>query len=112
MNILTYIGIAIGGLIAVGSTLGITLGIVLTIIYKIFRSVKYKINWQYNAKCPILNLTNWNINLIKSEKEYYMVGNITVGIVVLLIVGGIIFGCRIDHQATKEADEKNNSAVK
>ena len=36
-----------------------------------------------------------------------MVGNITVGIVVLLIVG-----CRIDHQATKEADEKNNSAVK
>lgn len=35
-----------------------------------------------------------------------MVGNITVGIVVLLIVGGIIFGCRIDHQATKEADEK------
>lgn len=36
-----------------------------------------------------------------------MVGNITVG-----IVGGIIFGCRIDHQATKEADEKNNSAVK
>ena len=26
MNILTYIGIAIGGLIAVGSTLGITLG--------------------------------------------------------------------------------------
>ena len=32
-----------------------------------------------------------------------MVGNITVGIVVLLIVGGIIFGCRIDHQATKEA---------
>jgi len=34
------------------------------------------------------------------------------GIVVLLIVGGIIFGCRIDHQATKEADEKNNSAVK
>ena len=41
-----------------------------------------------------------------------MVGNITVGIVVLLIVGGIIFGCRIDHQATKEADEKNNSAVK
>lgn len=41
-----------------------------------------------------------------------MVGNITEGIVVLLIVGGIIFGCRIDHQATKEADEKNNSAVK
>ena len=26
-----------------------------------------------------------------------MVGNITVGIVVLLIVGGIIFGCRIEH---------------
>ena len=44
MNILTYIGIAIGGLIAVGSTLGITLGIVVTIIYKIFRSVKYKIS--------------------------------------------------------------------
>ena len=42
MNILTYIGIAIGGLIAVGSTLGITLGIVVTIIYKIFRAVKYK----------------------------------------------------------------------
>ena len=40
MNILTYIGIAIGGLIAVGSTLGI----VVTIIYKIFRSVKYKIS--------------------------------------------------------------------
>lgn len=44
MNILTYIGIAIGGLIAVSSTLGITLGIVVTIIYKIFRSVKYKIS--------------------------------------------------------------------
>ena len=44
MIILTYIGIAIGGLIAVGSTLGITLGIVVTIIYKIFRSVKYKIS--------------------------------------------------------------------
>ena len=44
MNILTYIGIAIGGLIAVGSTLGITLGIVVTIIYKIFRAVKYKIS--------------------------------------------------------------------
>lgn len=40
MNILTYIGIAIGGLIAVGSTLGI----VVTIIYKIFRAVKYKIS--------------------------------------------------------------------
>ena len=44
MNILTYIGIAIGGLIAVGSTLGITLCIVVTIIYKIFRAVKYKIS--------------------------------------------------------------------
>ena len=44
MNISTYIGIAIGGLIAVGSTLGITLGIVVTIIYKIFRAVKYKIS--------------------------------------------------------------------
>ena len=44
MNILTYIAIAIGGLIAVGSTLGITLGIVVTIIYKIFRVVKYKIS--------------------------------------------------------------------
>lgn len=44
MNILTYIGIAIGGLIAVGSTLGIALGIVVTIIYKIFRAVKYKIS--------------------------------------------------------------------
>lgn len=66
MNILTYIGIAIGGLIAVGSTLGITLGIVVTIIYKYsgqlnikflyltnlnkltMQSDKYTVSWQYN----------------------------------------------------------------
>lgn len=35
-----------------------------------------------------------------------MVGNITVGIVVLLIVGGIIFGCRIDHQAIQKMLDK------
>ena len=40
MNILTYIAIAIGGIVAVGSTLSITLGIFGTII----RSAKYKIS--------------------------------------------------------------------
>ena len=44
MNILTYIAIAIGGFVAVGSTLSITLGIFGTIIYKIIRSAKYKIS--------------------------------------------------------------------
>lgn len=44
MNILTYIAIAIGGIVAVGSTLSITLGIFGTIIYKITRSAKYKIS--------------------------------------------------------------------
>lgn len=60
MNILTYIGIAIGGLIAVGSTLGITLGIVVTIIYKIFRAVKYKIS--------LFDLTNLNRLTVQSAK--------------------------------------------
>lgn len=44
MNILTYIAIAIGGFVALGSTLSITLGIFGTIIYKIIRSAKYKIS--------------------------------------------------------------------
>jgi len=44
INILTYIAIAIGGFVAVGSTLSITLGIFGTIIYKIIRSAKYKIS--------------------------------------------------------------------
>ena len=44
MNILTYIAIAIGGIVAVGSTLSITLGIFGTIIYKSIRSSKYKIS--------------------------------------------------------------------
>ncbi len=44
MNILTYIAIAIGGFVAIGSTLSITLGIFGTIIYKIIRSAKYKIS--------------------------------------------------------------------
>ena len=44
MNILTYIAIAIGGVVAIGSTLSITLGIFGTIIYKIIRSVRYKIS--------------------------------------------------------------------
>lgn len=44
MNILTYIAIAIGGIVAVGSTLSITLGILGTIIYKIIRSAEYKIS--------------------------------------------------------------------
>ena len=44
MNILTYIAIAIGGIVAVGYTLSITLGIFGTIIYKIIRSAKYKIS--------------------------------------------------------------------
>ena len=41
MNILTYIAIAIGGFVAIGSTLSITLGIFGTIIYKIIRSAEY-----------------------------------------------------------------------
>lgn len=44
INILTYIAIAIGGFVAIGSTLSITLGIFGTIIYKIIRSAKYKIS--------------------------------------------------------------------
>ena len=44
MNILTYIAIAIGGIVAIGSTLSITLGIFGTIIYKLIRSIRYKIS--------------------------------------------------------------------
>lgn len=44
MNILTYIAIAIGGFVAIGSTLSITLGIFGTIIYKIIRSIRYRIS--------------------------------------------------------------------
>ena len=43
MNILTYIAIAIGGFVAIGSTLSITLGIFGT-IYKIIRSIRYRIS--------------------------------------------------------------------
>ncbi len=44
MNILTYLAITVGGIVAVGSTLSITLGIFGTIIYKIVRSIRYKIS--------------------------------------------------------------------
>ena len=44
MNILTYIAIAIGQFLAIGSTLSITLGIFGTIIYKIIRSIRYRIS--------------------------------------------------------------------
>ncbi len=44
MNILTYIAIAVGGIVAVGSTLSITFGIIGTIIYKILRSIRYRIS--------------------------------------------------------------------
>ncbi len=44
VNILTYIAIAIGGFVAIGSTLSITLGIFGTIIYKIIRSIRYRIS--------------------------------------------------------------------
>ena len=36
-----------------------------------------------------------------------MAGNITVAIIIILIVGGIIFGCWIDRSDTKIADSKN-----
>ncbi len=39
-----------------------------------------------------------------------MAGNITVAIVILLIVGGIIFGCWIDRADIKMADKKNEAA--
>ena len=39
-----------------------------------------------------------------------MAGNITVAIVIILIVGGIIFGCWVDRADTKLADKKNDAA--
>lgn len=44
MNILTFLAIAVGGVVAVGSTLSITFGIFGTIIYKIYRSIRYKVS--------------------------------------------------------------------
>ncbi len=35
-----------------------------------------------------------------------MAGNITVAIVIILIIGGIIFGCWVDRADTKIADRK------
>ena len=37
-----------------------------------------------------------------------MAGNITVGIVILLIIGGIIFGCWIDRADIKNSDKNND----
>ncbi len=39
----------------------------------------------------------------------YMAGNITVAIVIILIIGGIIFGCWVDRADTKIADRKNEA---
>lgn len=39
-----------------------------------------------------------------------MAGNITVAIVIILIIGGIIFGCWVDRADTKIADRKNEAA--
>lgn len=39
-----------------------------------------------------------------------MAGNITVAIVIILIIGGIIFGCWIDRADTKIADKKQETA--
>lgn len=38
-----------------------------------------------------------------------MAGNITVAIVIILIIGGIIFGCCADRADTKIADRKNEA---
>ena len=40
----------------------------------------------------------------------YMAGNITVAIVIILIIGGIIFGGWVDRADTKIADRKNEAA--
>lgn len=39
-----------------------------------------------------------------------MAGNITVAIVIILIIGGIIFGYWVDRADTKIADRKNEAA--
>lgn len=39
-----------------------------------------------------------------------MAGNITVANVIILIIGGIIFGCWVDRADTKIADRKNEAA--
>lgn len=40
-----------------------------------------------------------------------MAGNITVAIVIILIIGGIIFGCWVDRADTKIADEKKKQPL-
>lgn len=38
-----------------------------------------------------------------------MVGNITVGVVIVLIIAGIIFGCQVDKAGIKDAEEKDKN---
>ena len=73
MNILTYIGIAIGGLIAVGSTLGITLGIVVTIIYKIFNFLYWCVAHQ-NLKSRLFD-TNFDTKFLYIDDFWWNVIN-------------------------------------
>ena len=91
MNILMIIGIILGGGVSVASTVGITVGIFGTIVYKFYRKLR----------------------LTKFERmNNNMLGNITVGIVIVLAVAACGLGVWLDRAKSDSQDNNTDAQPK
>ena len=88
MNILMIIGIILGGGVSVASTVGITVGIFGTIVYKFYRKLRFE---------------RMNNN---------MLGNITVGIVIVLAVAACGLGVWLDRAKSDSQDNNTDAQPK
>ena len=94
MNILMIIGIILGGGVSVASTVGITVGIFGTIVYKFYRKLRFG--------C-----------LTKFERmNNNMLGNITVGIVIVLAVAACGLGVWLDRAKSDSQDNNTDAQPK
>ena len=93
MNILMIIGIILGGGVSVASTVGITVGIFGTIVYKFYRKLRFGIS-----------MFDWMNN--------NMLGNITVGIVIVLAVAACGLGVWLDRAKSDSQDNSTDAQSK
>jgi len=93
MNILMIIGIILGGGVSVASTVGITVGIFGTIVYKFYRKLRFGISM----------FERMNNN---------MLGNITVGIVIVLAVAACGLGVWLDRAKSDSQDNNTDAQSK
>ena len=95
MNILMIIGIILGGGVSVASTVGITVGIFGTIVYKFYSFVS-----EYLCLTKFERMNN------------NMLGNITVGIVIVLAVAACGLGVWLDRAKSDSQDNNTDAQSK